>query len=773
VLPTCSVSTFMADGDPFTPLPRKGTARSTPPAAPKATWTTIIPVPANAPKPPTEIRRDGKTLKASRIETYFASDGRLLGHVCRFDLGGGAKEFRPLTYCRGGAGELAWRWQSWPSPRPLFGLDRLAKRAKAPVVVCEGEKAAEAAEKLLPDHVAVTSANGSLAAAKADWTPLAKRHVVIWPDADEPGAKYAAQVVKVLAPIAASVMVVTPPSGVMPGWDAADALAEGWDEPRTRALIAGAVDAFAPKAKRPRGRPRRDGAAPETAEKTPRPRQEDGLLAILEGVELWHSDDKVPYATIPVDGHFENHEVRSRSFRLWFGHEFFKKTKAAASKQAMEEALGHAEALAIFEGKQHVPYIRHGNLDGHLYLDLADDRWRAIRITAKGWQIIDQPPVKFTRSSHMLPLPDPVRPKRSEISLGVQLASEIGDIIPVATEGDLTLIVSWLLMTFHPKGPFPGLGFNGPDGSGKTSAGRVVKRILDPDMAPDRSPPRDELSLIAAARNSFIVAIDNVSDLPWWLSDAMCRLATGGGISTRALYTDWDEASCFLKRPQITTGIPKLADRADFAARWIQITMPRIAEQHRLSEEQFEAKVAARLPRILGMLLTVVSGILANPDEKPDHLPRMADFAVWIARARSALGWHPSKFSDAYEENRGSTGDAVIQSDVIAQAILDLFELPRDEKDEHWTGGSWDPEQKRWVGGTWTGTSTELLAALPVAEAVRKQKGFPAPNRLAEKLTRLQNTLAGEGIEIAFARAANPGRKRIIVLTRREASSAS
>src|SRR5215472_14440413 len=88
---------------------------------------------------------------------YRDATSRLLGYVCRFDLKSGGKDFRPLTYCKSDAGRLAWRWQSWPAPRPLFGLDRLAKKPKARVVVCEGEKTAEAVEKLLPDHVAVTS----------------------------------------------------------------------------------------------------------------------------------------------------------------------------------------------------------------------------------------------------------------------------------------------------------------------------------------------------------------------------------------------------------------------------------------------------------------------------------------------------------------------------------------------------------------------------------------------------------------------------------------
>jgi hypothetical protein len=138
---------------------------------------------------------------------------------------------------------------------------------------------------------------------------------------------------------------------------------------------------------------------------------------------------------------------------------------------------------------------------------------------------------------------------------------------------------------------------------------------------------------------------------------------------------------------------------------------------------------------------------LANPDEKRDRVSRMADFAVWIARARPVLGWHRSKFSDAYEANRGTAGDAVIQSDRIAQAILDLRER------EH---------------GHWEGSATDLTAALPVSEALRKQKSFPALNKMPERLTRLQDTLAGVGVDIAFDRARDRSRKKIIVLTRRE-----
>src|SRR5262249_54178044 len=98
------------------------------------------------------------------------------------------KEFRPLVFARHPNGAMTeWRWMGFAEPRPLYNLDKLATRPSAPVLICEGEKAADAAEKLLPGYVATTSLGRSKAAGKADWRPLHGRTVVIWPDADDPG----------------------------------------------------------------------------------------------------------------------------------------------------------------------------------------------------------------------------------------------------------------------------------------------------------------------------------------------------------------------------------------------------------------------------------------------------------------------------------------------------------------------------------------------------------------------------------------------------------
>jgi hypothetical protein len=201
----------------------------------------VMPVPSDAPAPPTTHPTLGQP---TQTWAYEDAAGGVIGYVLRFDISDD-KEFRPLTLWRdAGNGKLEWRWENWPIKRPLYGLRELAERPFAAVVVGEGEKSADAAGGLLPDFVVVTSPNGNNSADRADWSPLHGREVIIWPDADTPGRKYAKAVTECLAPIGAkSVAIASPPTGVKEGWDAANALEEGWTPDQAAALIAQAVPA--------------------------------------------------------------------------------------------------------------------------------------------------------------------------------------------------------------------------------------------------------------------------------------------------------------------------------------------------------------------------------------------------------------------------------------------------------------------------------------------------------------------------------------------------
>jgi len=194
----------------------------------------VLPVPADAPPYPAAHFDLGRP---TQRWSYRDPAGAVLFHILRFDRIDGGKEFLPLTLWRDAQG-LRWRWKSVPAPRPLYGLNALAARPDATVIVCEGEKSADAAARTFPKSVAVTSPGGANAADKADWSVLRGRNVLIWPDADKAGRDYAAKVGATLATLNCGVSIIdagtltraAPDGGTREpskdGWDAADAIAE-------------------------------------------------------------------------------------------------------------------------------------------------------------------------------------------------------------------------------------------------------------------------------------------------------------------------------------------------------------------------------------------------------------------------------------------------------------------------------------------------------------------------------------------------------------------
>jgi putative DNA primase/helicase len=214
----------------------------------------VAPVPADAPALPSHPAHGEPVARWS----YHSADGCVLFYVCRFEPAGERKQIVPLSLWRDALGALRWRWRGVPSPRPLFNLDKLTNNPAAPVIVTEGEKAAEAVEKIYGRAVvATTSPGGAQAAHKSDWTPLAGRRVLIWPDADEPGARYAKDVAEILAGLRCDVSIldamalvkVSPDGGErepVAGYDAADAAAEWRDVVALRSTVKSLCKSYHP-----------------------------------------------------------------------------------------------------------------------------------------------------------------------------------------------------------------------------------------------------------------------------------------------------------------------------------------------------------------------------------------------------------------------------------------------------------------------------------------------------------------------------------------------
>src|SRR5262249_27076965 len=151
--------------------------------------------------------------------------------------------------------------------------------------------------------------------------------------------------------------------------------------------------------------------------------------------------------------------------------------------------------------------------------------------------------------------------------------------------------------------------------------------------------------------NSWVTCWDNLSKLPIWLSDALCRLATGGAFATRQLYTDDEEILFKFQRPCIINGIEEVATRSDLIDRTLMLTLPPISPEDRIPEQEFWEQFYEARPKILGALLDAVSGALRRlPTVYVDQSPRMADFARWATAGEAALGMRPGEFLKAYEE---------------------------------------------------------------------------------------------------------------------------
>ena len=315
----------------------------------------------------------------------------------------------------------------------------------------------------------------------------------------------------------------------------------------------------------------------------------------------------------------------------------------------------------------------------------------------------------------------------------------------VKTDADFVLVVAWVLACLRDRGPYPVMVLSGEQGSAKSTFSAILRALFDPNTAPLRALPREDRDLFIAASNGHLLCFDNVSGLPAWISDTLCRLATGGGFAVRQLYSDQDEVLFDATRPVILNGIEDIVARPDLADRAIFLTLEAIPEERRRPEDALWEEFKARRPSILGALLdAIVEGLRRLPETHLPKLPRMADFALWASACESAL-WPTGTFWSAYGGNRDEAVEGVIEADPVATAVR-AFMAGR---------------------AVWTGTASDLLGNLSAAadERIAKAKTWPENARaLSGRLRRAATFLRKIGIETSFAREGR-GRTRIISIT--------
>lgn len=459
------------------------------------------------------------------------------------------------------------------------------------------------------------------------------------------------------------------------------------------------------------------------------PTQASQLVALVEATncQLFHDEEQRPYASIPIEDHWETWPLRRKSFKQWLTRQFYLQYDKAPGSQAVQDALTVLEGKALFEGKQEPLFVRIGGNEQDVFIDLGDAHWNMVHLTAEGWAVVPHGTIHFKRGAGMKALPHPIP--------GGHLETLLTPFVNADAPENLILLIGWLVAGLRPTGSQLVLELHGEQGSGKSTLLEVLKAIMDPNKAAKRSEPREPRDLMIAASSNWLLSLDNLSGIPGWLSDALCRLSTGGAFGTRQLYTDDEETLFEAKRPVVLNGIGSVVTRPDLLDRSILLSLPCMPTGTRKPEREFWQDFHAASGQILGALCdAVVSALQQIATTHLTDLERMADAVVWVTAAESALGWEPGTFQKAYRSNRAMGNETALEASLLYEPLSQFLQQP--ELENHWEG-------------TMGNLLTELNAM--IGEAKAKQKAWPSnPRALRSALQRIVPNLRAIGLQVEF-----------------------
>jgi len=651
---------------------------------------------------------------------YRDETGTLLYQVCRYP--------RKRFLQRRPDGDGGWAWNLRGVPRVLYRLPELQADREATVCIVEGEKDAD---RLAREGLVATTNSGGAGKWRREYTDLLRgREVAIIPDNDEPGRRHAHGVAHSLQSRARSVKVLELPELPEKG-DVSDWFAAGHTTAELQALLE-AAPAWQPLAAD------RDEQPQKMRDSRKKESQADRLVTLLEteGVQLFHDDLSDSFARVPIRNHREVWRCRSKDFRRWLARGFWKSEEKAIGCDALSSALNVVESWARFDGDEHTLHNRVARHDGAIWYDLADEGWRAVRITGKAWSVVADPPILFRRYSH----------QRSQLEPAG--GGDLRDLLRFVNLGDPSqglLLLVYVVCCFVPDIPHPIPVLHGPQGSAKTTLFRMLRRLVDPSAVEVLSFPHSETELVQQLSHHWAPYYDNISTLSSSVSDILCRAVTGEGFSKRELYSDDEDFIYTFRRCVGMNGVNVVVHKPDLLDRCMLFGLELIDPAQRKPEEVIWREFEEARPRLLGGVFDVLSRAMTlRGSVDLAALPRMADFALWGCAIARALGHSEEEFLAAYEGNTDARNEEALQASPVAAMVVELMEQRTE----------------------WEGTPTDLLVELKeLAEQRRvntKAKGWPqAAHALSRRLNEVRPNLAAVGIGITMRRS---GRHRVVVI---------
>ncbi len=312
----------------------------------------------------------------------------------------------------------------------------------------------------------------------------------------------------------------------------------------------------------------------------------------------------------------------------WLRRLFWEHEEAAATTDLLGTTAGQLRAFAEISGNEHTLHLRAAEYEGAVYLYLGPGR--VVRVVADGWELDPEPPVMFRPVLNLKDLPDPER--------GGTL-DDLDIFITAKDPRDHRLAKAWLVLALLADTNRPILLAHGPQGATKSSVQRVLKNIIDP--AKPTTLKLREKDFEQNINKAFIPFFDNVSNITDYMADELSKAVTGAGNAVRKLYEDDSDIIREYRRAMLLNGLVIPTEKADLIDRILPVALKRVEKKSRETEKRMQALFDERHPKLLGAVLSALSGALANHEEiRGRELPRMADWAEYAIALYEHLGWY-------------------------------------------------------------------------------------------------------------------------------------
>lgn len=469
--------------------------------------------------------------------------------------------------------------------------------------------------------------------------------------------------------------------------------------------------------------------------------------------EPFRSLDGVGFVRTEINGAKRVFEIQSKEYKQHLRRMYWDVKTDSISPTQLKEVADTLEAVACDPTNEVEPVYRriayHMDKDKGemIYVDLCNDQNEVVAISKDGWQVCENPPVHFVRSARMHPLP---HPKRGGTLHDFRQLLNLGD-----DEVNWLNIMGWLLGAYRPHDPtnptgsYALLGLIGQSGATKTTIERWLVYLLDPTSTGVRKPPKSEEAITIAANNCYVVAYNNLSSIPQWLSDALCNLADGTGDTRRTLFENSDETSFYAARPIVLTSIEMIVTAEDLLSRTLVVKLVPPPKGKYKAEKKLNQEFTQARPRILGAIYDALSMALRRYEDVVIAEPsRLADFEQWVTACEECFT-NKGEFSNALRVKEEEAAETVT-SELIPHTIMRFMKRRNGEE----------------YKGT-TGTLYDDLTGILEEKEQKNPRLWPQDSaQFGRKISRYMNSLEKVGIKIVRTGHGREGRSITITDTR-------